>query len=90
MLAADRDIYFLDADTRLRVHNPSRIAPWIAQAKPIVATSIKDATKAISRQFKSVTEFFTRTHVRPLDDSSDPHTHNPLSTQNVPDPDPPD
>jgi hypothetical protein len=90
MLAADRDIFFLDAATRLRDHDPSRISLWVAQAKPIVATSIKDATKAISRTFKSVAEFFTRTHIRSLDASSDPRTRNPLSTQNVPNPEPPD
>jgi hypothetical protein len=90
MLAADRDIFFLDAATHLRDRDPSRISLWVAQAKPIVAISIKDATKAISGTFKSVADFFTRTHIRSLDDSSDPRTRNPLSTQNIPDPEPPD
>jgi hypothetical protein len=66
------------------------VALWIAKAKPIVAISIKDASQAISRQFKSVADFFSRTHRRPLEDSSLPRNLTPLSTQNVPEPDPPD
>jgi hypothetical protein len=60
MLAADRDIFDLPADERLRDHEPARIENWIRMAKPIVAISIKDATKKIKRTFQSVAGFFTR------------------------------
>jgi hypothetical protein len=45
MLAADRDIFELPAETRLRDHGPDRIELWIRRAKPIVAISIKEAKK---------------------------------------------
>jgi hypothetical protein len=66
MLAADRDIFFLPVDERLSDHHPDRIELWISRAKPVVATSIQDATKAIKRTFKSVADMFTRTRNRTL------------------------
>ena len=68
MLAADRDIFLLPAEERLRNHKPPRIELWVARAKPIVATSIRDATTAIKRTFKSIAGFFSRTHTRTLEE----------------------
>jgi hypothetical protein len=70
MLAADRDIFDLPADDRLRDHEPARIENWIREAKPIVAISIRDATKKIKRTFQSVAAFFTRVRRRTLEDDT--------------------
>jgi hypothetical protein len=61
MLAADRDIFFMPVEEHLTAHHPGRIELWISRAKPVVATSIKDATQAIKRTFGSVADLFTRT-----------------------------
>jgi hypothetical protein len=66
MLAADRDIFFLPVEQRLAHHHPDRIELWISRVKPVVATSIQDATQAIKRTFKSVADLFTRTRHRTL------------------------
>jgi hypothetical protein len=60
MLAADRDIFELPIQTRLQDHSPHHIALWIQRAKPIVATSIKQASKAIQRNFHLITAFFAQ------------------------------
>jgi hypothetical protein len=77
MLAADRDIFDLPAATRIRDHGPDRIELWIRRAKPIVAISIKEATKKIKTTFHSIANFFSRHHIRTLEDPT-------------PDPEPPD
>jgi hypothetical protein len=66
MLAADCDIFFMPVAERLAAHHPDGIELWISQAKPVVATSINDATQAIKHTFKSVTHLFTRTRPRTL------------------------
>jgi hypothetical protein len=68
MLAADRDIFFLPVEERLVAdHHPDRIELWISRAKPVIVTSIEDATQAIKCTFKSVADLFTRTcHRRTL------------------------
>jgi hypothetical protein len=67
MLAADRDIFFLPVDDRLTTHHPARIELWISRAKPIVASSIRDASTAIKWTFQSIVSFFTRTSHRMLE-----------------------
>jgi hypothetical protein len=74
MLATDRDIFHLSAESRLQDHHPAKIALWISRAKPIVAVSIQDATNAIKQTVQSIAGFFTRTHIRTLleDSENDP------------------
>jgi hypothetical protein len=67
MLAADRDIFDLPAVTRLEDHHPARIELWIRAATPIVARSIKDAHQALTRTFRSVADFFSRSTRRTLE-----------------------
>jgi hypothetical protein len=86
MLAADRDIFALPAEDRLREHKPARIAKWIHEARPIVATSIKDATKKIKRTFRSVADFFTRTHKRTLEDDTPEPEPRPPELRNLNEP----
>jgi hypothetical protein len=61
MLVADQDIFFLPVEERLAAHHPDRIELRISRAKPVVATSIQDATQTIKRTFKYVADLFTRT-----------------------------
>jgi hypothetical protein len=62
MLAADRDIFFLPVEEcLLAAHHPDCIELWISRAKPVVTTSIQDATQAIKCTFKSVADLSTRT-----------------------------
>jgi hypothetical protein len=68
MSAADRDIFDLPAASRIRDHGPDRIELWIRRAKPIVAISIKEATKKIETTFHSIENFFSRRHIRTLED----------------------
>jgi hypothetical protein len=73
MLAADRDIFELPIQTQLQDHAPDRIALWIQRAKPIVAISIREASKTIQRKFHSIMAFFTQAISRTLEDPpSDP------------------
>jgi hypothetical protein len=60
MLAADRYICKLPIQTQLQYHAPDRIALWIQRAKPIVTTSIREASKTIQHNFHSITAYFTR------------------------------
>ncbi len=67
MLVADHDIFLLPIADRLRDHNADRIALWIREAKAVVSTSIKDATLATKRTFKSIATFFPRLYPRTLE-----------------------
>jgi hypothetical protein len=98
MLAADRDIFHLSAESRLQDHHPAKISLWISRAKPIVAVSIQDATNTIKWTVQSIAGFFTRTHIHTLlkdsvNDSSLPTIQSdlpsPLSDPSLDDP-PPD
>jgi hypothetical protein len=71
MLTADRDIFELPAETRLQCHKAASIELWIREARPIVATSIKEAAKKIKQTFHSVADFFHRAHARALESDSD-------------------
>jgi hypothetical protein len=68
MLTTDRDIFDLPIETRLRDPDPDRLKLWNNRAKPIVATSIKEATKKLKCTFHSITNFFTHTHTHTLKD----------------------
>jgi hypothetical protein len=60
MLAADRDIFDLQAATWLEDHHPAHIELWIRASTSIVARSIKDAHHALTHTFHSIADFFSR------------------------------
>ena len=70
----------------LRDHSPARIAKWIKEARPIVATSIKEAAEQIKRNFRSVADLFIRTSDCTLEDDTPAPQPRPPESQNLNEP----